>query len=83
MKRRTAIGLTVCGGVAGLPGCHKNGGGSDPNLKAEMQATTTEKETKSDLPPREGEDLVPVRVEESLEIRTITGLRPYRPSFRD
>jgi len=29
---------------------------------------------------REGENFAPVRVEESLEIRTIAGLRPYRPS---
>lgn len=29
---------------------------------------------------REGENFVPVRVEESLEVRTIAGLRPYRPS---
>jgi D-amino-acid oxidase len=65
MKRREAIGLTICG-VAGTPACRKteSGGTVAPNAGK----------------TREGEDFVPVRVEESLEIRTIAGLRPYRPS---
>ena len=65
MKRREAIGLTICG-VTGIPACRKteSGGTVVPNARK----------------TREGEDFVPVRVEESLEIRTIAGLRPYRPS---
>jgi len=31
-------------------------------------------------PPREGEDFVPVNVSADREIRTVVGLRPYRPS---
>ncbi|RYD36505.1 MAG: FAD-binding oxidoreductase [Verrucomicrobiaceae bacterium] len=76
MKRREVIGLAISGGVMGIPACRKGDSAPagpsapvDPNPAAQNTA-----------PPPEGHDLVPVRVEESLEIRTITGLRPYRPS---
>ena len=67
MKRREAIGLTLCG-ATGIPACRKteSGGTAVPDV-SKTQA-------------REGEDFVPVGEEESLEIRTIAGLRPCRPS---
>ncbi|MDB6071337.1 MAG: FAD-binding oxidoreductase [Verrucomicrobiales bacterium] len=68
MNRREAIGLAL-GSAAAIPACR------EPTRKVVP------------VPPRptaavrrEGEDLVPVRVEPNLEIRTIAGLRPYRPS---
>ena len=66
MRRRMAIGLTVGAGMAGISACRRKESGGV---------------TAAPDPPRpEGWDLVPVRVEEALEIRTIAGLRPYRPS---
>jgi D-amino-acid oxidase len=66
MKRRSAIGLSL-GGLAGLAGCNEPPA-SPPGIV-------------SKAPPglREGQHLVPVRVQENLEIRTLAGLRPYRP----
>jgi D-amino-acid oxidase len=65
MKRRDAIGLTLCG-TTGVTACRKHEGGAAaaPNVRKN----------------REGENFTPVQVEESLEIRTNAGLRPYRPS---
>ncbi|MES2708877.1 MAG: FAD-dependent oxidoreductase [Verrucomicrobiota bacterium] len=77
MKRREAIGLTICGGgAAALPACRKKGESPAPAAGPPPTGPTPT----AAAPRREGEDLVPVRVEENLEIRTITGLRPYRPS---
>jgi D-amino-acid oxidase len=67
MKRRAALGLALGGGLTALPACRK-------------QEPVTTAPPAPRLPPREGEHLVPVRVEEGLEIRTMVGLRPYRPS---
>lgn len=66
MNRRDAIGL-ACGAAAAIPACRKD-------------AETVVVPPSGPKPKREGENLVPVRVEESLEIRTMVGLRPYRPS---
>ena len=51
-------------GLAGAAGCRK----PEPVME------------KKPMKPLEGHDLVPVEVNPSLVIRTITGLRPYRPS---
>lgn len=68
MKRRGSIGLAVCGSLAGMfPACRK---------REESTATALP----PPRPPVEGKDLTPVRVEDHLEIRTLAGLRPYRPS---
>lgn len=67
MRRRTAIGLGL-GGLSGFTGCEK------PPEKSVPSLSPVPKE------PREGQLLVRVRVQENLEIRTIAGLRPYRPS---
>jgi D-amino-acid oxidase len=42
--------------------------------------STGDKIGKEPMKPLEGDHLVPVRVDDSLIIRTIAGLRPYRPS---
>jgi D-amino-acid oxidase len=65
MKRRKAIGLSLCG-ATGITACRKQerGEAAVPDVRES----------------REGENFTPVQVEESLEIRTIAGLRPYRPS---
>lgn len=65
MKRRHALGLTLAGLAAG--GCRKE----EPVV--EPSAPLVRKE-------REGEHLVPVQVDPALEIRTVAGLRPFRPS---
>lgn len=94
MTRRAAIGLTMLGSVAGIPACRESGqgttgtgspGGSTAASGAGQaqpppSGAPPEPEKTAAKPPREGQDLVPVRVEDSLEIRTIAGLRPYRPS---
>jgi D-amino-acid oxidase len=59
------IGLGI-GGAAGLSGCRPG---------AERRVVTPVAGQKL-----EGSDSVPVRVADSLEIRTVAGLRPYRPS---
>lgn len=64
MKRRHALGLTLAGLAAG--GCRK-----EP--VAEPSAPLVRKD-------REGQHLVPVHVDPALEIRTVAGLRPFRPS---
>jgi D-amino-acid oxidase len=68
MKRRAAVGLTLCG-AAGLTACRKQ-----PDAAATPPARPVRP------PAREGETFVPVRVDEKREIRTVAGLRPYRPS---
>lgn len=65
MKRRHAIGLTLTGLLAG--GCRDR----------KQVSTVSEKTMKRE---REGENLVPVTIDPALEIRTIAGLRPFRPS---
>lgn len=77
MKRRHAFSLAL-GGLAITPGCRKS---------EESHATTTMGEGNlAPLVPEKGSDhlegcdLTPVRIESNLEIRTVVGLRPYRPS---
>lgn len=65
MNRRRVIGLTLAGVAAGV-GCRR-----------EETKVVKKVEIKKQ---REGDDLVPVTVEPALEIRTIAGLRPFRPS---
>ncbi|RYD18807.1 MAG: FAD-binding oxidoreductase [Verrucomicrobiaceae bacterium] len=64
MKRRHALGLTLAGLAAG--GCRKETAAPPPPAPVRKD--------------REGDQLVPVHVDPSLEIRTIAGLRPFRPS---
>lgn len=65
MKRRHALGLGLAGLAASA--CRK-----EPAAPPPAKPTV--------LKGREGENLVPVHVDPSLEIRTIAGLRPFRPS---
>lgn len=72
MNRRHAA-LLALSGMTGISGCRGRGSDQDePEVVAEPEA-----------PPRlplEGEGLVPVRVDESLVIRSVVGLRPFRAS---
>lgn len=66
MKRRQAMVLGF-GGLAAAAGCRR-------------KETPVVKEDTVMKVPLEGSDLVPVNVSASRVIRTIAGLRPYRPS---
>jgi D-amino-acid oxidase len=73
MNRRAAIALAIGSGVGAIQGCRRDG-----------KLSTTKEDQKMALPKkeREGQNLVPVEVDPSLEIRTIAGLRPFRsPGF--
>jgi len=73
MNRRSAIALALGTGLGSLQGCRRE------------EKVSTMKEEPKMAPPkqeREGQHLVPVEVDASLEIRTIAGLRPFRsPGF--
>ena len=73
MNRRHALTLALCG-LATSQGCRK----SEKRPVAEIE--TKEMEPPPELDAIEGGNLTPVRVDPDLEIRTVTGLRPYRPS---
>lgn len=75
MNRRSAICLTL-GGLAGLPGCRKREDGA-AKTDAVVSPEVVPKVPKKDM---EGSSLVPVTVDAGKVIRTIGGLRPYRPS---
>jgi D-amino-acid oxidase len=66
MNRRRVLGLTLAGMAAGV-GCRRE------KTKEGAKKVEIKKE-------REGDELTPVTVEPTLEIRTIAGLRPFRPS---
>ncbi len=66
MTRRQIIGLSL-GGAASFTAC----GPKQENAPATPESTAL---------PREGAELAPVQVAADREIRTVTGLRPYRPS---
>ncbi len=66
LNRRHALSLAL-GGLAALPGCR-------PRREEEPAASSAPE------PVLEGQTLAPVTVDPTLEIRTVTGLRPYRPS---
>lgn len=73
ITRRSAIALAMGGSLGAVQGCRRESG------KIEKL-----EERKSSLPAREreGQNLVPVEVDEALVIRTIAGLRPFRsPGF--
>jgi D-amino-acid oxidase len=73
MTRRSAIALALGTGCGAIQGCRR-----EEKLSAnkeDQKMAPTKKE-------REGQNLVPVEVDPSLEIRTIAGLRPFRsPGF--
>lgn len=73
-KTRRAV-ITSLFGLAALSGCER----SQP-VAATPGAPPPPSPPGPDGPPLEGLDLTPVRVAPSREIRTITGLRPFRPS---
>jgi glycine/D-amino acid oxidase-like deaminating enzyme len=77
MKRRGIIGLTVGGGLTALSGCGSRDEGGETGG---VSAAPVPGPALNSGHKKEGLNLVPVRVEEGLEIRTISGLRPYRPS---
>ena len=69
MRRRDAISLTLYGSLGG------NGA-----WKKATEFKGVKPAGGIPLSEREGSSLVPVRVEDSFEIRTVAGLRPFRPS---
>jgi glycine/D-amino acid oxidase-like deaminating enzyme len=72
MKRRHAFSLAL-GGITTVPGCRDATGPQPPPIKEP-------KETSDSGPADpEGCDLKPVRIDPNLEIRTVVGLRPFRP----
>lgn len=75
MNRRRSLSLALAGLAAGATSCRK---------EEAPQAAAKPAETPAPPPPPrkdlEGQNLTPVEVEPNLEIRTITGLRPFRPS---
>lgn len=68
MNRRHALGLTLAG-LATTAGCRRPGGGSSLGEGREIP-----------MSEREGSGLTPVVIDAGMEIRTIAGLRPFRPS---
>lgn len=56
-----------------LAGLAATGGGGCRREETRVVAAPLKKD-------REGDDLVPVRIDPALEIRTVAGLRPFRPS---
>ncbi len=72
MNRRHAITLAACGLVSPV-GCRR---------QEKVEATGKPHEPEIPAPAavaREGRSLIPVKVEEALEIRRVAGLRPFRP----
>jgi D-amino-acid oxidase len=81
MKRRHAISLTL-GGLIGTSGCRRPPPGetaAPADIPDEEEPEPTEAET-APPPAPEGISLTPVTVDPALRIRTLTGLRPFRPS---
>lgn len=76
MKRRHAVSLALCG-LAATQGCGRRRTEAPEPTDSETPGIAEISE-----PPagREGQSLIPVNVDPSLEIRTIAGLRPFRPS---
>jgi D-amino-acid oxidase len=72
MNRRRSLSVFLCG-LAATPGCRRQPDPSAASAAAPAPPPPTVKEP-------EGLDLVPVEIEPSFEIRTITGLRPFRSS---
>lgn len=62
------------GGLAGIPACRKREDGA-----LTVDAASPTGTPRLALKDMEGSSLVPVKVDPSLEIRTIAGLRPFRP----
>lgn len=74
MNRRRSLSLALAGLAAGASSCRR---------EEASQAVAKPAEPPPPPPPRkdlEGQNLTPVEVDPTLEIRTITGLRPFRPS---
>lgn len=69
MNRRRSLSVFLCG-LAATPGCRRQPG---PSAAPPAPPPVAVKDP-------EGLELVPVNVEPSFEIRTITGLRPFRSS---
>ena len=73
MNRRAAIALALGTGVGAIQGCRR---------EEKLSATKEDQKMAPPKQEREGQNLVPVKVDPSLEIRTIAGLRPFRsPGF--
>ena len=69
MNRRRSLSLAL-GSLAVATGCRRK---EEASLAAPAPPPTP-------VTPLEGAELTPVSIDPSLEIRTITGLRPFRPS---
>lgn len=67
MKRRDMLSLSLLGPLM-LHGCRR------------AERVTLEPEPEEAPPRREGQELVPVDADPSRQIRTVVGLRPFRPS---
>ncbi|MCW1914316.1 FAD-binding oxidoreductase [Luteolibacter sp. GHJ8] len=73
MNRRRSLSLAL-GSLALATGCRRK------EEVAVAPAEPTPAPPPAPVKPLEGADLVPAKIDASLEIRTITGLRPFRPS---
>ncbi len=71
MNRRQAARLALAG-LAGVAGCRRRGAGPHAADKA-----PTDPSERLEL---EGRELAPVTADDSFRIRSVTGLRPFRPS---
>lgn len=69
-SRRDAIHLALCGGIISAASCKRR----DPPPEAGDSLASP------DPIEREGQALVPVKVDSAFEIRSVAGLRPFRPS---
>lgn len=67
MNRRRSLSVFLCG-LAAAPGCRRR---PEPDALSVTQVPVEDPE---------GLDLVPVEIDPAFEIRTITGLRPFRSS---
>lgn len=78
MKRRHAISLALGGLVA--QGCRQRRPAEPetPMTSTEETPSPQESPEPEPSPQREGAELTPVTVDPALQIRTITGLRPFR-----
>jgi glycine/D-amino acid oxidase-like deaminating enzyme len=78
MNRRDLIGLTLGSLAAAQLGCERKSHEATPlPTESESPAASVPEET---APAFEGSDLAIPRIDPAREIRTITGLRPFRPS---
>lgn len=74
MNRRHSLSLLLTG-LAAAPGCRRR-----PEDPAASVPPPTPVPSPPLRPDPEGLDLVPVNIDPSFEIRTVTGLRPFRSS---